>query len=79
MRNSVILVLCLAGLASSRSLLSSSEDEEGDNEEDFLELCSSDVGSFSVAPQTSVISKFTNKTAKVTKLFLSEAESWKFR
>ena len=74
----MILVLCLAGLASSRSLLSSSEDE-GDNEEEFLELCSNDVGSFSVAPQTSVISKFTDKATKVTKLFLSEADSWKFR
>ena len=74
----MILVLCLAGLASSRSLLSSSEDE-GDNEEEFLELCSDDFGSFSVAPQTSVISKFTDKNAKVTKLFLSEADSWKFR
>ena len=74
----MILVLCLAGLASSRSLLSSSEDED-DNEEEFMELCSSDVGSFSVAPQTSVISKFFDKTAKVTKLFLSEADSWKFR
>ena len=73
----MILVLCLAGLASSRSLLSS--EDEGDNEEEFLELCSDDFGSFSVAPQTSVISKFTDETAKVTKLFLSEADSWKFR
>ena len=74
----MILVLCLAGLASSRSLLSSSEDE-ADNEGEFSELCSDDFGSFSVAPQTSVISKFTDKNAKVTKLFLSEADSWKFR
>ena len=73
----MILVLCLAGLASSRSLLSS--EDEGDNEEEFLELCSDDFGSFSVAPQTSVISKFTDKNTKVTKLFLSEAASWKFR
>ena len=73
----MILVLCLTGLASSRSLLSS--EDEGDNEEEFLELCSDDFGSFSVAPQTSVISKFTDKNTKVTKLFLSEAASWKFR
>ena len=78
MRHSVILVLCLAGLASSRTLLSSSEDE-GDNEEEFLELCSNDAGSFSLGPQTSVISKFTDKATKVTKLFLSEADSWNFR
>ena len=68
----VLISLAACGTASARHLLA-------DADEEFEEVCSSSVGTFSVASHN-FISKFTPPGPNaVTQLFLRDADLWNFR